>query len=684
MSEDNVIEFNRVPGTHWDDEEIEMAQEVLKFAESVQEAAAKLGVTPASLRKAFKRRNLPSPSEFIEELDMEETSIKDSIRVYSDKGWHSPRNLSNKKHLIIPDAHAKPGVDNDRFEWLGRYIYDEKPDVVVCIGDFADMESLSSYDKGKKSFEGRRYLKDIEAAVDAQEKLFYWVNQMENKPRMVMCIGNHECVSLDTEILTNKGWMEAGQVYEYDMIQNDIDVHDTHRLKVASFDENMQISFNKMEAISKNLKAPMVYLVGDLKDELVSLNHNIFVDGELKPVREFLGQKIKQTRFNYAGFNSNLKGLEQTKRNIQITDEFLRVLTWTIMDGTIWRDNDVKKRVQFKLSKPRKIERLEKLLKDADIEYTKKPCKKYGINKLQPFYIRIYGQYARKIDEALNFNKAIPEDWKLLNNEQMKIVVEELEQTDGARHYNHITWKTTSESNAELMQFICVNNGFPCKITESGYSGFENGKTQYRVDIFDCGVWDRRYVEVQQEGFQDVIAIQTKDGTLITRRNGKVNFTGNSRINRVSESSPEFDGLVKMEDLRYEEFGWETYKFLDRVVIDEICYSHFFTSGVMNRAISGEHPAASLIKKQYMSCTQGHSHTRDFAERTRADGKKMMGLVCGCYFEHDEHYATVANSLWWRGLVMKRHVNNGEYEPEFVPIEALKAKYGRQESRKVG
>ena len=61
------------------------------------------------------------------------------------------------KLLIIPDAHAEPNYDNDRFTWLGSLIFEKKPDVVVCLGDWFDMASLSSHDKGKKSFEGRRY-----------------------------------------------------------------------------------------------------------------------------------------------------------------------------------------------------------------------------------------------------------------------------------------------------------------------------------------------------------------------------------------------------------------------------------------------------------------------------------------------------------------------------------------------
>ena len=99
----------------------------------------------------------------------------------------------SKTHLIIPDSHAHPDHNNDRFEWLGKLIMDVKPDVVVNIGDMADMPSLSTYDRGTKGFEGRRYKKDVDSVLDAQERMFEPIKKAKKKkPRFVMCEGNHE------------------------------------------------------------------------------------------------------------------------------------------------------------------------------------------------------------------------------------------------------------------------------------------------------------------------------------------------------------------------------------------------------------------------------------------------------------------------------------------------------------
>jgi hypothetical protein len=100
--------------------------------------------------------------------------------------------------LVIPDAQVKPGHDQSHLLHIGRYIVDQKPDVVVNIGDFADMQSLSSYDKGKLSFEGRRYVDDVDAAKEAMALLMAPIhhyndnNEVEYLPRLVLTLGNHE------------------------------------------------------------------------------------------------------------------------------------------------------------------------------------------------------------------------------------------------------------------------------------------------------------------------------------------------------------------------------------------------------------------------------------------------------------------------------------------------------------
>jgi hypothetical protein len=112
--------------------------------------------------------------------------------------------MNNKPitHLVVPDVQAKDGNDFTYLKCLGNFIVEKQPDTIICIGDFADMESLSTYDRGLKSFEGRSYNKDLWAAREAMDALlepFYRYNKAakknkhkQYKPRMVLTLGNHE------------------------------------------------------------------------------------------------------------------------------------------------------------------------------------------------------------------------------------------------------------------------------------------------------------------------------------------------------------------------------------------------------------------------------------------------------------------------------------------------------------
>jgi hypothetical protein len=106
------------------------------------------------------------------------------------------------KHFVLPDVQAKPDIPVDYLGRIGQYVVEKQPEKIICIGDFADMPSLSSYDVGKKSFEGRRYVKDVDAARNAMATFMepiikYNLVQKKNgkkqyKPELHLTLGNHE------------------------------------------------------------------------------------------------------------------------------------------------------------------------------------------------------------------------------------------------------------------------------------------------------------------------------------------------------------------------------------------------------------------------------------------------------------------------------------------------------------
>jgi hypothetical protein len=59
-----------------------------------------------------------------------------------------------------------------------------------------------------------------------------------------------------------------------------------------------------------------------------------------------------------------------------------------------------------------------------------------------------------------------------------------------------------------------------------------------------------------------------------------------------------------------------------------------------------------------------------------AHPRPIIGLVAGCFKGAEESWAGQANGEWWKGVVIKRELDKGVYEPEFVSMKRLEELYG--------
>ena len=152
------------------------------------------------------------------------------------------------------------------------------------------------------------------------------------------------------------------------------------------------------------------------------------------------------------------------------------------------------------------------------------------------------------------------------------------------------------------------------------------------------------------------------------------------RLKRALNAQPELEGTISFKDFdlgrNYNEVVEYTGGTPGVINVDGINYAHYFVSGVMGRPISGEHTAYSLLTKQFESCTCGHIHTTDYSVRTLPSGKKIMGLSAGVYIDYNPPWAGEVTKLWWSGVLVKHHVDNGQYDPQWISIERLKEMYG--------
>lgn len=145
------------------------------------------------------------------------------------------------------------------------------------------------------------------------------------------------------------------------------------------------------------------------------------------------------------------------------------------------------------------------------------------------------------------------------------------------------------------------------------------------------------------------------------------------RITRAVEGDPKLDGTISVDDLRYSAYGWNVHAFLSPVVLDGVCYSHYFTTGLAGRPAS---TAQAQLAKQHMSCIAGHQQGFQMATAYRADGKRITSMIVGSCYEHNEDYLGPQGNHHWRGVIMLHEVQDGQFDVMPVSLKYLRKRYG--------
>ena len=148
-----------------------------------------------------------------------------------------------------------------------------------------------------------------------------------------------------------------------------------------------------------------------------------------------------------------------------------------------------------------------------------------------------------------------------------------------------------------------------------------------------------------------------------------------NRINRHVEASPELDGFLSVDNLKYEEMGWEVHEFLVPVVVNGVTYVHFMANPMTGKPYGGM--ASNVLKHVGESFTVGHKQTLDITTRfLPASGKQQWGIIAGACYLHEEDYKGPQGNHHWRGIIVKHKVNDGSYNPMFVDLGFLERRYG--------
>ncbi len=215
------------------------------------------------------------------------------------------------------------------------------------------------------------------------------------------------------------------------------------------------------------------------------------------------------------------------------------------------------------------------------------------------------------------------------------------------------------------------------------------------ADMRSLNSYDTRYPEaIVSQSYQDDIEhyneamsrLREKPSVRKYKRPFWVGFEGNheNRIKTAVKHDPRIEGDkygVSFKHLQTDRWFDEYHEYTNSAPTihnyDGVDYAHYVGAGNFGRAISGVHHAYGLLQKRYRSCTVGHSHKRDLYFKDDVGSNGAIGAVIGCYKGAEEGWAGQSNKEWFKGVLIKRNICDGLYEPQFVSLETLRRTYGK-------
>ena len=289
----------------------------------------------------------------------------------------------------------------------------------------------------------------------------------------------------NTELLTKQGWMPVKELAK--------------DVEIATFNiKDKTIVYEKPLNLSSYISTDNYTVESSYKKEEVAHNHNLIIDGKLVEVENV--NNIPNSSFIYAGY------LKSPSSNNLLAE----IALYTYFSG----DYEGYK-LHFDIMTKDEVIYLTDLLMKSNLDYTL--C--HLDNILFPYKIKLKTKSAKKVLQFLDNNA----DFSFIKDIAiLKLLDILISSATTADSNGTITCYTCNRFLADNLQISCILHGISCKIDYLS-DKMCNKVTINGVKTVDfCG----RIVCTHNTKIQRHYKISALNDGIITRLNGKVNFTG--------------------------------------------------------------------------------------------------------------------------------------------------------------
>lgn len=328
-------------------------------------------------------------------------------------------------------------------------------------------------------------------------------------------IGWLHCLDSDTEILTTSGWRGCDDILPEDVVIN----------------MNLESGKLQKQPINKIIKRDFV---GDIiccknsrLDFCVSDEHRLVVKngGDCS-------EHNKKWRIEWAVdvFNSNNKwlyvptcGILDSKGSYNI--ELLKLCVAAICDGYIHHKN-YSRNIVFHVNKSRKKIELERLFGVLGIKYKKSEYDKSCVGCINTTYY-VSADDSQQIIDIIGKNKKVPLWFIDLSVKDKLELLCEWSCFDGHQYKSRFQLDNTDEENIDILQAMAITSGVTC----SKFVSVDGAKPCFRLSVYNSGGCAGIRKSLMKKKYNGVLwCVNTDNGTIIIRRNGKCCIVGNCDV----------------------------------------------------------------------------------------------------------------------------------------------------------
>ena len=432
--------------------------------------------------------------------------------------------------IIWHKRNCMPSSVKDRFTVDFEYIFFfSKKKKYYFETQYEPLSDVSKRDfearkkRGKLGWgEGQKGSKNLGTGLDADKKgrsreEYYNLEKGRNK-RTVWTINpkpfkeaHFACVSEDTEILTENGWMKHNEIKEMD--------------NVFSYNKfKRRIELDEIEKICKyDYEGEMINVGNRDLDMLLTPNHRVYClekDNTLNVRRaDNLSEKIK------IPISAEFDEEDEPKK---YSDDLIKLIGWIITEGNI---KSKYAGISIYQNEGKNSEEIEQLLINLKIDYKKSRRRGNQVT----FYI---GKKNKNYDLLMKLSEKTMWRLRYLPKYQLRLLFDVLIKADGCKRKDdgRLQYIQKDKEQIDNFQYISLRLGYSCIVSQRKDNGVYQAYLTNRrfIGIRGTNGKGKSIKKIKYKGI--VWCPKTNNKTWIARRNGRVFITGNTYPEELCET----------------------------------------------------------------------------------------------------------------------------------------------------